>query len=177
VEKHIAVDRVISEGDTVTIDGLSFEVLETPGHSKCSLSFYDPAGRVLLISDATGYYMPEHDCWWPNYFADYDTYMGSMQRLAGLDAEILCLSHNAVIQGAEEIKSYFSGAISATKEYHQRIIDEAKAGKSPRQIGEKLGSEIVDKTQLLPLDFFQKNCGLLAKLSFRHEGISVEKNK
>ena len=28
---------------------------------------------------------------------------------------------------------------------------------------------------LLPLDFFQKNCGLLAKLSLKHAGVSVEK--
>jgi len=46
-----------------------------------------------------------------------------------------------------------------------------KAGKPVRQLAEELGAEVYAKTQLLPLDFFQKNCGLLIKQSLRHEGI------
>ena len=48
-------------------------------------------------------------------------------------------------------------------------------GLSYRGIAEVLGSEVYEKTQLMPLDFFQKNCGILVKNSLRHEGISVEK--
>ena len=174
-EKQIAVDRTIAEGDTVTVEGASFEVLETPGHSDCSLSFYEPGRGLLLISDATGYYMPRHDCWWPNYFTGYELYLSSIRRLAALDAEILCLGHHAAIKDAEDVKSYFEAAIGATEQYHRRIVDEAKAGKSVRQIAEQLGSEIHQKTQLLPLDFFQKNCGLMVKQSLKHEGISLDK--
>ena len=173
-EMQIAVDRVIKEGDTIEVDSAaSFSVLETPGHSDCSLSFWEPNQKILLLSDATGYYLPEHDCWWPNYFTDYGTYLGSMERLAGLGAEILCLSHNGVIKGGEDVASYFDGAISATKEYHRRIIDGAEAGKPTRQIAEELGSEVYEKTPLLPLDFFQKNCGLMVKLSLRHEDMDA----
>ena len=31
--------------------------------------------------------------------------------------------------------------------------------------------------ELLPLDFFQKNCGLMALLSLKHEGVTPEKGK
>jgi len=175
VEKRITVDRIIGEGDHVTVDDVSFDVLHTPGHSDCSLSFHEPNSKVLLISDATGYYLPEYDCWWPNYFSGYGAYLESMRRLAGLDAEVLCLSHNGVIQGADEIRSYFDRAISATEQYHRRILDEHAAGKSVRQIAEALGSEVYERTQLLPLEFFQKNCGQLVKQSFRHEGITPAK--
>ncbi len=119
--------------------------------------------------------MPEHDCWWPNYFTGYEAYLRSMERLAGLGAEILCLSHNGVVKGDDDVKSYFGDVIAATKAYHQRIIGEAKSGKSVRQIAEQLGAEVFEKTQLLPLDFFQKNCGILVKQSLKHEGISVDK--
>ncbi len=174
-EKQIAVDRIIGEGDTIAVDGVSFDVLETPGHSDCSLSFHDPANAVLLISDATGYYMPEHDCWWPNYFSDYEAYLGSMRRLAELDAEILCLSHNAVIRGVDDVRAYFAAAVSATEQYHQRIVSEAQSGKTVREIAEQLGCEAYEQKPLLPLDFFQKHCGLLVKQSARHAGISVSK--
>ncbi len=165
----------MKEGDTVTVGGTSFNVLETPGHSDCSLSFHQPDAGILFVSDATGYYLPEHDYWWPNYFTGYDVYLDSMRRLAGLNVEVLGLSHNAAVKGADAVKAYFDKAISATEHYHQRIVELAKSGESVRGIAERLGSEVYEKTQLLPLDFFQKNCGLLVKHSLRREGISIEK--
>ena len=173
-ESRIAVDRVVQDGDTIAVDGVAFNVLRTPGHSDCSLSFHQPDAGILLPSDATGYYLPEHDYWWPDYFTGYEAYLDSMRRLEGLDAQILCLGHNAVIQGVGEVKSYFSAAIAATGQYHQRIVDDANSGKSVREIAEQIGSEVYEKTQLLPLEFFQKNCGLLVKMSLKHEGIELE---
>ena len=82
-DSTIAVDRVLRDGDKIEVDNdVAFEVLETPGHSDCSLSFWEPKEKVLIVSDATGYYMPQHAAWWPNYFTDYGQYVASMQRLA-----------------------------------------------------------------------------------------------
>ncbi|NOZ21920.1 MAG: MBL fold metallo-hydrolase [Planctomycetes bacterium] len=61
-EQQIAVDRIICEDETILVGGdAAFKVLATPGHSECSLSFYEQSRKLLLISDATGYYMPEHN--------------------------------------------------------------------------------------------------------------------
>ena len=65
----------------------AFEVLETPGHSVCSLSFYEPNDQVLVISDATGYYLPDQDYMWPGYFTSYSDYLDSIKRLADKGAE------------------------------------------------------------------------------------------
>jgi len=173
-EKGIAVDRTIAEGDLVTVGPASFEVLQTPGHSDCSLSFFEPREAILIVSDATGYYMPEHGTWWPNYFTNYGDYLHSIQRLAGFQADVLCLSHNGAIRGREAVQAYFDEVLAATKAYHQRIVGEIKAGKPSRQLGEELGAEIHAKTPVLPLDFFQKNCSLLVKLSMKHEGLAGE---
>jgi glyoxylase-like metal-dependent hydrolase (beta-lactamase superfamily II) len=175
--KRIGVDRLIAEGDTITVEGITLNVLETPGHSECSLSFHEPGAGILLISDAAPYYLPEHDCWWPDYFAGYGAYLRSLTRLAGLGAGILCLGHQGAIKGAGDVESYFSNVMAATQRYHQRILDETKAGRSVRQIAEQLGSEVYEKSRLLPLEFFQKNCGLLVKQSLRHEGISPEQGE
>jgi hypothetical protein len=96
-----------------------------------------------------------------------------MERLAGLDAELLCLSHNAAVRGRDDIRAYFAGAIAATRQYHERIVDETKAGKPVRQIAEQLGADIHSRTPLLPLDFFQKKCGLLVKQSLKYAGLSA----
>ena len=172
LEDQIAVDRILKEGDAVGVDaGVSFRVLETPGHSECSLSFHEPTEGVLIISDVTGYYMPDPETWWPNYFTGYEAYLASIRRVAELKAEVLCLSHNGVITGAQAVRAYFDGALAATQRYHERIVGEARAGKSVREIAGPLGAEVYARTPLLPLDFFQKNCGLLVKQSLRHAGL------
>jgi glyoxylase-like metal-dependent hydrolase (beta-lactamase superfamily II) len=171
----IAVDRVLQAGDTISVDGdVAFRVLATPGHSDCSLSFHEPAAKLLIISDATGFYMPEHRWWWPNYFTDYGAYLDSIRRLAEVGAEVLCLSHNGAIRGADDVADYLDGAIAATEAYHARIVDAARDGQSVREIAGTLGADVYEKTQLMPLEFFQKNCSILVKNSLRHEGIQAE---
>jgi len=174
-EKRIPVDRVVKEGDTIAVDGFSFQVLRTLGHSDCSLGFHEPDQGILLVSDAAAYYMPEHDAWWPDYFTGYADYLATLERLLALEAETLCLGHHGVVRGAEAVRSHLGRSISATREYHERIMAEAGSGKSVRQIAEQLGSEVYAKTPLLPVEFFQKNCGLLVKQSLGHEGISIDK--
>ena len=174
-ENRIAVDRVLSDGDTVAVDdGVAFQVIETPGHSDCSLSFHQPDRGILIVSDATGYYMPQHNGWWPNYFSSYGTYVDSIERLADLNAEVLCLSHNGTIRGAGDVATYFQGVLESTRAYHVRIVEESKAGKSVREIAGVLGSEVHEKTPLMPVDFFQKNCALLVKNSLRQEGLEPD---
>ena len=134
VGDQIVVDCIVKEGDTVAVDGVAgFRVLETPGHSDCSLSFHQAATGVVIISNATGYYMPDAQAWWPNYFTGYEAYVASIRRLADLKAEIICLSHNGAIAGADAVRAYFDGALAATQAYHERIVAEALAGKPPRK--------------------------------------------
>ncbi len=167
-EKQIAVDRILSDGDTVTVGDMEFDCLATPGHSDCSLSFHEPKAGILIVSDATGYYLPDSGYFWPCYFGDYGAYLKSIRLLAALDAEILCLSHNAAIKGRDSVKIYFDGAIAATENWHRRILAEAKKGKCSEMIGNELGSEVYQKTQLMSENFFQKSCALLVKLSIKY---------
>ena len=164
-EKQIAVDKILADGDTLTVGRRKFDVLATPGHSDCSLSFHESATRLLIISDATGYYIPDSGYFWPNYFADYGAYLESIRRLATLDAEIVCLSHNAAVKGAQAVKAYLEAAAASTEAYHERIVTEIGAGKSPDEIARQLSIEVHEKTQLLGVEFFQKNCELLVKQS------------
>lgn len=174
-ENQIPVDRTIGDGDTVAVDKMVFTVIETPGHSDCSLSFYEGTESILIISDATGYYMPDQGFFWPNYFTSYANYLDSIRRLAALSTEVLCLSHNAAIKGANAVRAYFEGAISATQAYHDRIVTLAKTGMTVKEIAEQLGGEAYEKIQMLPVEFFEKNCSLLVKQSLKHEGIKPEK--
>ena len=170
-DTEIAIDRILAAGDVVEVGDARFDVLETPGHSDCSLSFHDPASGILIVADATGHYLADSREWWPMYFTSYGSFVDSIARLATLKAEILCLSHNAAIRGAAEIEQYFRGALASAEAYHQRIVDETRGGTSASDLVARLGAEIHEQTPLLPLDFFEKNCALLVKNSLAHEGI------
>jgi len=166
-EPRIPVDRILRHGETVAVGEVAFEVLATPGHSDCSLSFHLPGRGILVVSDATGFYIPRGGFFWPCYFADYGAYIESLRMLAGLDAEFLCLSHNAAIKGGEDVKAFFDAAIAATESCHKRILEQTEAGKCSEMIGNELGSEVYAQTQLLSERFFQKNCALLVKESLK----------
>ena len=172
-EMKIPVDEVIADGETVGVAGASFTVIESPGHSDCGLSFHDPAAGVLIISDATPYYVTEEDFWWPCYFTSYRAYVGSMRRLASLDAEVLGLGHNTAVTGTADIRAFFDGAIAATEAYHRRIVEEIGSGRTPDELANQLGEETYARTQLLPVEFFQKNCALLVQQSMKHAGLSA----
>jgi glyoxylase-like metal-dependent hydrolase (beta-lactamase superfamily II) len=174
-EMRISVDETLKDGDTIRTGDVTLVVLHTPGHSDCSLSFHDAESGALIISDASGYFLPEPGFWWPNYFSDYGAYLDSLKRLRELNADTLCLSHNAAIRGGERVKAYFDGAIRATEDYHAFIVEQTQAGKSVRELAEQLGNEVYEVTQLMPLDFFQKNCGILVKQSLKHEGVEQQK--
>jgi glyoxylase-like metal-dependent hydrolase (beta-lactamase superfamily II) len=167
-ENRIPVDRALSDGDIVTVGDLKFTCLATPGHSDDSQSFHEPNKGILIIADVTGYYIPESDYFWPNYFSDYSAYLGSIKRLAKLDAQILCLGHNAVIKGRDAVKDFFNDAIAATEAWHTRILQATEdPNKEAAMIAADLGAEVYEKTQLLNLEFFQKNCELLTKQSVK----------
>ncbi len=174
-EFKIPVDRVINEGDTVSVGGFCFDVLATPGHSDCSLSFFEPTRKILVAADVTGFFMPAKNSWWPMYFSDCSAYLESNRRLAALGAEVLCLSHNAVVTGEDEVKRYFEGTIASTEAYHQRIVDAVKGGQDPGELAKELGAEIFAQTGSLSVDFFEKNCSLLIKHSLKREGIGLDK--
>lgn len=49
--KPLVIDKILSEGDIITLAGEEIKVLETPGHSPGSLSFYIPESSVILTGD------------------------------------------------------------------------------------------------------------------------------
>ena len=48
----LVIDRILSDGDVIHFAGEEIQVLETPGHSPGSLSFYCPDTAVIFTGDA-----------------------------------------------------------------------------------------------------------------------------
>lgn len=49
--RAVTPDRWLSEGDTLTLSGLTFSILHVPGHTPGSLVFYNDANKFALVGD------------------------------------------------------------------------------------------------------------------------------
>ena len=110
------VGRVLKEGDEVKVsDSLTVQVLETPGHTKDTLSYYIPEIKALIASEAAG--IPNKDgyiiC---DMLVDYDMYLDSLKKLVNLPVEVLVLGHIFVYTG-EDARRYLGRVIDQCEDF------------------------------------------------------------
>lgn len=89
------VARVLSDGDPVDTDEGELVALSTPGHAEHHLCFHWPARRALFAGDLL---LGEGDTTWvgayPGCVADY---LASLERLRGLDLDVIYPAHGPAI--------------------------------------------------------------------------------
>jgi glyoxylase-like metal-dependent hydrolase (beta-lactamase superfamily II) len=116
------VDRVLRDGDTVDLeDGLTVQVLATPGHTWDFLSYYVPEKKILVASESAGCALSSGyistEC-----LTDFEVYMNSLKRLASLDAQILCQGHRYVYLD-EDVDAFLQRSIRAALDFKDRVED------------------------------------------------------
>jgi glyoxylase-like metal-dependent hydrolase (beta-lactamase superfamily II) len=138
------VDRELADGDEVDLGGgLRVRALATPGHTRDFLSYYVPARRILVASEAVGC---AHGSGRPmvEFVADYDAYLASLRRLRELEVDVLCQGHQRVYTG-RDVRSYLDQAEAAAVAYRRRVEEllEAEGGDAGRVV-ERIKAEEYD---------------------------------
>lgn len=110
----------LSEGKKINLGGMKIEILETPGHSSCSISAYIPQLQALFPSDAVP--IPYKDDMIVVANSNYTQYQQSLEKLAKLKVKILGADHYACIVD-DEAASYISNSIAATREKRSVLED------------------------------------------------------
>lgn len=116
----LEVDRILEDGETVDLGaGWTFRVIATPGHTRDGISFYFPGIKALICGEAAG--VPDRNFRiHPEFLASYRDYVGSLERLAALDVEIIMLSHHYVLTG-EDARGYLKKSLESTFAFSERI--------------------------------------------------------
>lgn len=114
------VDMALREGDRIEItDGLTVEVLSTPGHTRDSLSYYIPEKKILVASEAAGCAVSSGyisvEC-----LKDFGAYMSSLKRLASLDVEVLCQGHRYVYTD-NDVQDFFERSVRSTINFKEMV--------------------------------------------------------
>jgi glyoxylase-like metal-dependent hydrolase (beta-lactamase superfamily II) len=158
------VDMVVKEGDRLDLgSGVSWTVYDTPGHSPCHISLHNEKEGTLVIGDATGFYAPEKDIFWPNYFNSLEAYCDSIRKLVSLPARRVALSHNGVIEGG--VKRHFQKALRATESYHREMMARLGRGEDPEEIALEKARWVVTFTALISFEGIRALTALLLKRS------------
>ncbi|MBU4074038.1 MAG: MBL fold metallo-hydrolase, partial [Proteobacteria bacterium] len=108
----------VSEGDQIDLGGLTVRILETPGHSSCSISAYVPEIRALFPSDGGG--IPYAGTILPSGNSNYTQYQESLQKLEPLEVDIFCADHYGYVTG-REAEGYICRSIAAARENRTQI--------------------------------------------------------
>ncbi|MCP4578642.1 MAG: MBL fold metallo-hydrolase [Deltaproteobacteria bacterium] len=158
------VDLVVKGGDTIDLgNGVTWEIIDTPGHSQCHISAYEKTEGTLMVGDATGFYVPEKAVFWPNYFVSLKAYVESIKKLATFPAERAVLSHNAVVQG--NVHRYFESAMGATRKYHENLLNRLDRGNSPESIALEGAQFVNTLTDIQPFKVMYDLCKLMINRS------------
>jgi len=115
----VEIDLILKDRDELDCgEGWTVQVIETPGHTNDSLSYYIPKIKALIPGEAVGVF--HNNAAHPEFSSGYSDYLASLEKLAALDVEILPLAHRYILTGADAAR-YLKDSLAATVSYRERI--------------------------------------------------------
>ena len=155
---------IVKGGDTIELgDGVSWEIIDTPGHSPCHICLYEKKEATLALGDVAGFYVPEKDVFWPNYFVSLKGYCDSIRKLSNLPAKRAALSHNAVIEN--DVRKFLEKAMKATENYHTDLLQRLSRGESIESIALERAQFVSSLTDIQPFKVMYDLCKLMINRS------------
>jgi 2-aminobenzoylacetyl-CoA thioesterase len=133
--------NAVYEGEKIPVSQNQWlEVYETPGHTRCSLSFLLQPENILFPGDAAGI-REKNSTIKPLFLSGYTQYIGSLKKITALGAEILALPHNQAIKGRKNVREFLSRSLRETQKLQTKIFKELQISNDFNAIAEKLSSQ------------------------------------
>jgi len=156
--------RAITEGDEIPLDGgRRLSVFDTPGHTRCSVSYLLQPGGVFFIGDAGGV-VERNGKFKPLFLSSYRQYIASLQKIGGLGAEVLALPHNTAVRGRSRVEAFVRSALTAAEETQARILAALEKDTDVERIaGSLLASEFPLPAVAAPPTAFRINLVAMVK--------------
>ena len=114
-------DITVKEGEAIELGGLTVKVIETPGHTRDSLSFLIPELEILALSETPGVLMPDgsiHPC----YLTSFADTINAIKKCSRIPHKYLSLPHQGIVS-REKSEGFFDKALAANIACRDFIID------------------------------------------------------
>ncbi len=163
-----SVDLQLEEGQEV--DGI--KVLETPGHTRCSLSYFFPEEKLLFVGDALG--VVEEDGYIrPQFLSDYRAYLNSIEKISSLLPVNIVMGHGGIIT-EEESEEFLKRIKKRTEEFASQILELYRKEKDPEKVFEIIfQEEYVGRKLNQPEQSYSINLRAMIKAVLKAEGIAL----
>jgi len=126
----------LAEGDRIPVDETHYlEVFDTPGHTKCSISFFLHPEQVLFPGDSVGIMMRKGVVR-PLFLSSYREYEDSIRKLQALGAHTLAFAHNQYLTGKDRVKDHLQAALDSTRLSRDQILAQLEKSPEPEKIAE-----------------------------------------
>ena len=121
-DEQIRIDVTVKEGDILKIGDTTIAVYETPGHTRCSVS-YLVNDDVLMASETIGVF--KGGWYMPCYLVGYQMCLDAVEKLEKLPAKRLFISHMGIQAGnhSEEMKKSWEFIRGKLEETKNEIVD------------------------------------------------------
>jgi glyoxylase-like metal-dependent hydrolase (beta-lactamase superfamily II) len=104
-------DVIVKDGDSIPLGGLSVETLETPGHTRDTLSFFIPELEMLIASETTGVLLPDDTVYLP-YLTGFNDTISAIEKCRRMPYKFLSLPHRG-LAGEKDANGFFDKAQEA----------------------------------------------------------------
>jgi len=146
---EVRVERALREGDHVDLgSNLSFNVFETPGHSRCAMTLYEPKQQWLFPSDSMAFPFPARkgDEFMPTASESFVVYLNSLKKLANLGIRLCAWEHYGMMTD-EDARDIVQRVIRSTLEYKDRLLGHLDKLKDEEKVAQWAARDWKDKTE------------------------------
>ena len=104
-------DLIVKDGDIIPLGGLSVKTLETPGHTRDTLSFFIPELEILITSETTGVLFPGNIVY-SAYLTSFNDTVKSIEKCRSMPYKFLSLPHKGIVT-ERDANGFFDKALDA----------------------------------------------------------------
>ncbi len=141
----IKVDIELSEGDMLEAGNKeNLQVVETPGHTRDCLSYYEPDAGIVFTGESAGVF--EAGFMHSPFLTSHEDYVNSLEKIRSLKPRVLAIAHNGILEGSD-VSKFLSCSLKAAEDYKEMISGYLKQYSGDRQkVIEKIAREEYDST-------------------------------
>ena len=155
----LCADYALNDGERVP--GTDFRVIALPGHTRCSVGFYDGNTGLLLSSETLGVYYGD-GIYMPAFLVGYQMTLDAFARAKTLAIDAMLLPHHGLV-GREQAAEFLARSEQSTRETADcilRLIDDgADNGEILARYEERFYTDAV--REKYPPDAFRLNTSIM----------------
>lgn len=161
---ELRVDIPCDDNDIIRAGKMQFQVLNLPGHTKCSVGFYCKEYELLLATETLGVYDGESTIL-PSCLVGYKMTVDSIERVQKLKIKKLLAPHYGILN-ERQTEFFITNMKNSTEKIIGEISENIKAGLTDNEIFEKFKEKYLHGyiKEIYPVDAMKLNTEIMISL-------------